>query len=260
MKTDLVSTLRWMIQGFFYPFRGIAFIAHHRRLLWILALPFSLNAILFSVFFWFAVPRAWTGASGFLPGKDTWYGAIVYYVLIAVLAVLLAVVLIYAFTLLGNILLGPFNDLISEKVERIYAGTGYEEAFSLKTVLADILRSIRVEIGKLLVYLAGLMLLLSLNLVPLVGSVFSGSLIMVYTLYFLGWEYIDYSMERWKYSLRLKLKTATANGSAFLGFGAGASLLLFIPLANLMAIPVCAIGATLLFCDLRKNHRLPDST
>ncbi|HQO79256.1 MAG TPA: EI24 domain-containing protein, partial [Thermodesulfobacteriota bacterium] len=153
-----------------------------------------------------------------------------------------------------------FNDLISEKVERIYAGTGYEEAFSLKTVLADILRSIRVEIGKLLVYLAGLMLLLSLNLVPLVGSVFSGSLIMVYTLYFLGWEYIDYSMERWKYSLRLKLKTATANGSAFLGFGAGASLLLFIPLANLMAIPVCAIGATLLFCDLRKNHRLPDST
>jgi len=64
-------------------------------------------------------------------------------------------------------------------------------------------------------------------------------------------------MERWKYPFRRKLKTAATNISAYIGFGAGASLMLLIPLANLMAIPVCAVGATLLYCDLRSHSRVP---
>lgn len=259
MTPEPVSALIWMLQGFLYPFRGLVFVARHRRLLWYLVIPVSLNALLFTAFLWLAVPRAWRTAAEYLPGQDTWYGVAIYYLAAVLLILVLAVLIIYAFTLVGNIILGPFNDMLSNTIERMYTGSGHEDAFTLKTALADILRSIRVEIGKLLMYLTGLVLLLSLNLLPLAGNILSGVLIVLYTMFFLGWEYIDYSMERWKFTFRRKRKTAAANAPALIGFGAGASLMLFIPLVNLLAIPLCAAGATLLFCDLRKHQRLADT-
>jgi CysZ protein len=126
----------------------------------------------------------------------------------------------------------------------------------MKALLSDIGRSLKVQVAKVLVYLAGLAALFAIHLIPIIGTVFYPVLIFVYTLFFLGWEYCDYSMERWKYTFRQKLRASLKNAFAFAGFGAGASLMLFIPLANLMAIPVCAVGATLMFCDLRKEGRI----
>ena len=42
-------------------------------------------------------------------------------------------------------------------------------------------------------------------------------------------------------------------------FGAGAALMLLVPLVNFLAIPVCVTGATLLFCDLRGLGRVPET-
>jgi uncharacterized protein involved in cysteine biosynthesis len=63
-------------------------------------------------------------------------------------------------------------------------------------------------------------------------------------------------MERWKFTFGVKVKTSFRHASVFIGFGAGASLMLFVPIINLAAIPLCVIGATLLFCDLKKGGRL----
>ena len=77
------------------------------------------------------------------------------------------------------------------------------------------------------------------------------------TLFFLGWEYLDFSMERWHLGFGAKRKLAFRNLGALLSFGAGAILLLLIPLLNLLAIPVCVIGGTLLICDLRDAGHTP---
>lgn len=251
------SLVIWVARGFAYPFRGLSFIAHNPRLLWYIVIPLTINTLLFAIFVWFMATHFQDWLSRLLPDKDTWYWAILFYLVLAVLAIVLMLIIAYAFTVIGNILMGPFNDVLSEKVELLYAGTGCDQPFAVKAFLADVVRSIIMEVSKLFFYLGGLMLLLVLHLIPLVGSMLYSGLIVIYTLYFLGWEYLDYSMERWKYTFRLKARTALTNAGAFIGFGAGAFLMLFIPLVNLMAFPVCAVGATLLYCDLRSDDRLP---
>ena len=243
----------WTARGFFYPFRGILFIFKHVRLMGYVAVPVCINTILFALLAWL-VGTHYTGwLEQLLPSKETWYWAILFYVLLVLLGLVLLLVGIYAFTLIGNIILGPFNDFISEKVELLYAGTANDEPFSMKGLFSDILRSLKVQVAKLFLYLGGLIVLLTIHLIPVAGTVLYPVLVLMYTLFFLGWEYCDYSMERWKYSFRQKLRISLKNAFPFVGFGAGASIMLFIPLVNLMTIPVCAVGATLLFCDLRKE-------
>jgi CysZ protein len=244
------------IRGFVYPFRGLKFLFRHRSLLWYVAIPFGLNTILFAFFAWLVFSHLGGWVRKFLPSSNAWYWTILFYVVIVLLVILLLLIVIYTFTMVGNIVLGPFNDMLSEKVELLYTNSSLDEPFKLKLLLADILRSLKVGIGKLLLYVGGLLALLLLNLIPFVGSALYGALVMVYTLFFLGWEYVDYSMERWKFRFRVKVKNSFRNASAFIGFGAGASLMLFVPVVNLAAIPLCVIGATLLFCDLKKQEKL----
>lgn len=246
----------WTARGFFYPFRGILFIFNNLRLLSYIAIPVCINTVLFVLLAWVLGTQYPGWLEQLLPSKETWYWAVLFYVLLVLIGLVLLLVGIYAFTLVGNIILGPFNDFISEKVEMLYAGTAIDEPFSMKTLLSDILRSLKVQVAKMLVYVAGLFILLIIHFIPILGTLLYPVLIFIYTLFFLGWEYCDFSMERWKYSFRKKLNTSLKNAFAFAGFGAGASLMLFIPIINLMTIPVCAVGATLLFCDLRKEGRI----
>jgi len=244
------------IRGFVYPFRGLKFLFRHRSLLWYVAIPFGLNTILFAVFAWLLVSHLGGWVQKLLPNGDTWYWTILFYLVIGLSVLLLLLIVIYTFTMVGNIVLGPFNDMLSEKVELLYLSSSLDEPLKLKLLLADILRSIKVGIGKLLIYVGGLLALLLLNLLPLIGSALYGALVIVYTLFFLGWEYFDYSMERWKFTFGVKVKTSFRHASVFIGFGAGASLMLFVPIINLAAIPLCVIGATLLFCDLKRGGTL----
>jgi CysZ protein len=90
-----------------------------------------------------------------------------------------------------------------------------------------------------------------------VGTAVYAFAMPLYTLFFLGWEYLDYSMERWKLPFAGKRKVAFRNVGTLLGLGAGSAFLLLVPLVNLLAIPVCVTGATLLFCDIRNAGRVP---
>ena len=252
---DTPKTL-WTARAFFYPFRGLLFIFRHVSLVGYIAVPVAINTVLFALLAWVVGTQYPLWLEQLLPSKETWYWAILFYVLLVLLGLVLLLAGIYAFTLIGNIILGPFNDFISEKVELLYAGTANDEPFSMKALFSDIVRSLKVQVAKMLLYLAGLLALLVIHLIPIVGSVLYPVLILIYTLFFLGWEYCDYSMERWKYSFSQKRRTSFKNIFAFVGFGAGASLMLVIPLVNLMSIPVCAIGATLMFCDLRKEGQV----
>jgi CysZ protein len=248
MNTPAHSALR----GFLYPFRAVWFLASHRRLLWLIALPSAINAALFVVGTWYLLTHLGEWLGRFLPQGDAWYWTSLFCLLTGAAALIALVGGLLALSLIGNIILGPFNEAISEKVEAVATGTLDATPFRIRTFLNDLLRSLRAEFAKGVFYLSGLLAIVALNLIPLIGTVLSGALLVPYTLFFLGWEFLDYSMERWKLTFRAKLKFAFANALVFCSFGAGASLLVFFPVVNLATIPLCAVGATLLACDLRK--------
>ncbi len=246
------------VRGFFYPYRGLKFLLGRPRLLTYVIIPFGINTLLYGAFVWFVGSRFGGWLERLLPQGDAWYWAALSVLLLTLFAAVLLLVVVYTFTLVGNLILAPFNDLLSEKVERVYTGATLEEPFSLGALTRDMARSLKAELGRVLFYGAGFLALLSLNLVPGLGTAAYGVAVTLYTLFFLGWEYFDYSMERWRLTFGDKRKVAFRNGATFLGFGAGAALMLIIPLLNFVAIPVCVAGATLLFCDLRRLDRMPE--
>lgn len=245
------------LRGFFYPFRGLRFLLGHSRLLPYVAVPVGINAALYALLLWFVGSRFWGWLEGIIPRGDAWYWAVLFYVFLALFGVALALVVVYTFTLLGGLILAPFNEALSAAVERIYTGLRDDEPFQLGALLKDVRRSLKAELGRFALFAAGFVLLLGLHLLPVVGSLIYGVAMPLFTLFFLGWEYLDHSMERAHFTFRLKRRAAFRNGTALVGFGACSALLLLIPVLSLLAIPVCVVGATLLFCDLESSGRIP---
>lgn len=254
---DTRSALTFTAKGFFYPYRGARFLLTHPRLLPYVAIPVTVNVLLYAGLVWFATSRFSGWLEQLVPQGDAWYWAVFTAVLWVLFALLLLVALVYTFTVVGNLLLAPFNEFLSEKVEWIYTGNRLDEPFQLGALLRDGWRSVKAELGRLALYLSAFALLFPLNLIPALGTAAYGAAFTVLSLFFLGWEYLDYTMERWHLGFGAKRKLAFGNLGVFLSFGSGALLLLVIPLLNLLAIPVCVIGATLLGCDLRAAGRAP---
>ncbi len=240
-------------RGFFYPYRGLKFLFSRPRLLGYVAVPVAVNTLLYTALVWFAGSRFGRWVDALVPQGDAWYWTVLSYALWVVFAGVLFLAVVYTFTLVGNLLLAPFNDLLSEKVEAAYAGVLSDEPFRLAAFLSDMKRSFLAELGRMALFGTGFLVLA-------VASVFFpplGAALTVYSLFFLGWEYFDYSMERARFPFAVKRSVAFGNLLTFLSFGAGTALLLLIPLLNFLAIPVCVAGATLLFCDLRAGGRVP---
>ncbi len=248
---------RLTVTGFFYPYRGLRFLLRHPRLLPYVAIPFVINTLLYTGLVWFAGSRFGGWMENLVPQGEAWYWAVLTAVLWVLFAALLLLALVYTFTLVGNLLLAPFNDFLAEKVEWLHTGNRLGEPFRVGALVQDMWRSVRAELGRMILYLAGVVLLLPLHLFPPVGTAIYGVAFTLLTLFFLGWEYLDFSMERWHLGFRAKRTLAFGNLGVLLSFGAGAILLLLIPLLNLLAIPVCVIGGTLLICDLRDAGRTP---
>ena len=247
----------YSFSGFLYPFKGLKFIFRHPELISLIAIPVAINTILYALFIWYASSKIGGWVNSLIPVSNEWYLSFLYYVSLFVISIFMLMVIFYTFTIIGVLILSPFNEIISERVESLYTGNKVVSTFELKGFVKDLIRSYKAELGRLLIYFSGFLLLMLLNLVPVAGTVIYGVLVTIYTLFFLCWEFYDYPMERRRFDFALKRKTAFKNIILFISFGAGASLFLVIPFLNLVAIPVCVIGATLLFCDMLKTDRLP---
>ncbi|RMD64548.1 hypothetical protein D6833_04285 [Candidatus Parcubacteria bacterium] len=151
--------------------------------------------------------------------------------------------------------MAPFNDLLSERVEWICTGRKDESPLRLCAFLRDALRALGDALGRVGLYLFLFAMLGLLNFLPLVGTAICAVLAPAVAMLFLGWEYLEYSMERRRIDFRSRVRLVLGNAPAVLSFGFGASLLLMVPFLNFVAIPLCVVGGTLLMCDLQP---LPD--
>lgn len=248
-KTGILSGLK-------YPFRGLKFIFNHMSLVKYILIPIGINTLLYIFFLWFTLRNLGAWIDRFVPRGDAFYWEIIFYLLAVLFVVGVLVLVACTFVLIGNIILSPFNEILSEKIEFVYAGTGSEEPFSFAAAIKDFSRSIKAELGRIGLFAAGFAVLFLLNLAPGIGQAVYGAAAPLYTLLFLGWEYLDYSMERKHMTFTEKRKTVFRNMPTLLGFGAGTTLFLIIPFISLLAIPVCVAGGALLFCDLREADRL----
>jgi len=173
---------------------------------------------------------------------------------LAFLAWLCAACVALGFTFLASMLLAaPFNDALSEAVERLRGGQA-APPFRWAALLRDALRSVVLELGKLAIFLLVMApLALASWLVPGVGqlayAVVGGLLASVY----FALDFTDWPAGRRGWGLRQRLAQLREHPAPMLGFGGGEGVVLWVPVVNVLQVPAAVIGGTLLFLDLEQG-------
>lgn len=197
---------------------------------------------------WSLFPESWNDATGWVGGLLTalrWLIELIAGLLITLLGLVLVLVV-------SSIVAAPFNDALSEAVERILTGES-APPFSLRRMMADLVRSVRLELLKVLVYVTvvGPMFLASF-FIPGLGQVIS-LIGFALTAVYLGIDYVDWPAARRNWSVGDRVSFTRRQLPAVAGFGTGVWLLLFIPLINLLFMPAAVAGGTMLFIALQQT-------
>lgn len=241
-------------EGVHDVWRGASFILVHPGL-WAWALiPFVLNIIFFSALGW----GLWHFAGGWLHGhlfvNHGFWSHLLGWVLGFIFGILFLLLLYFLFVPLASLIASPFNDVLSEKVERLYVGQSVEQGFSLKALAKSVALGLHSSLRLTLVSLALLAAALLLNfLPPPLGSALWTAASAAITIRFLSLQYTAYSMDRRFYTYPQRREFLRLNRARTIGLGAMAFLIMLVPGLNALFIPVSAAAGTLLFCDTQRQ-------
>lgn len=236
-------------RGFFAPFRSLRLLHGSPRLILYILIPFVINVAVFTGAVWFGLDFFASTVAGYIPQGDAWYWAILSWLLWVVAVLLTAVLVFFSFTVVGNLLASPFNELLSERTEEVLTSRVTDRPFSLKHFATDSMKTVLMEGKKLLVFVAAMVLILPLNLIPGFGNALYTLLAVSLTLYFLCFEYLSFIMVRKQQFFRAQQRYILTRKFLMLGFGCGVMALLAIPFMQLLCIPLAVIGATRLWCE-----------
>jgi len=251
------------LRGLTYPLDGLRYLRRHR--LWgMAALPLVVNVVLLVVLVygtWALLGPLLGSVSDYLRGLAPQMELLK--VLLSVLVGLFWMVAFFlvlginamVLLLVGQAVASPALDLLSEKVE--------VQVLSVAPVpfgVGRFLRSIGVALGDLV---GGLVLLVVVN-VPIfllsltgIGAAPAAVGSFAFSAMLLAHEFVGLSLARHLVTYRGRWRIVRANAWLSLGFGTSAMLILMVPVLNLVLLPLASVGGTLLYCDLRRDGRLP---
>lgn len=245
---DKLSPLAFA-RGAAAPLTALAFIWRHTQLWWLAFLPFIINLALFAVFFWFSYTHLGQWVRGLLPaGQGWWWQALIYLLLVLLFLALLALE-VYLFAVVGRVVCEPFLELLTRRTERLVPDAPLGAPAHSTGLLRDLLRVVRQSILRLLLFLAVMLPLLLVNLLPGLGGLIYAALAWLVTSFFLALEFMDYPLDRRGLGLRQKLAYVRGMGLGWLGFGSAALVLGLVPLVNFALLPLAAVGGTLLYLE-----------
>ena len=249
-----VKPVAGFARGFSYPLRAAKFLAKKPGLLRYLAIPFAINVLVFSLSVYFGLDMFEGLLETYAPTTAVWYGAILYYLAWTVAMLLTSVVVFFSFTVIGNLIAAPFNELLSERTEALKLGSSPDERFSVGRFWGEAKNALLVEVKKMAVFISVMLLLLAINLIPGIGSVIYAVLAPLFTLFFLVVEYMAFVLMRKQLSFAEQRRYVNKRPIMMLGFGCGVFCLLAIPFLQFFCIPLAVVGATLLWCDFPREE------
>jgi CysZ protein len=252
---ETLSLTRKLLPAPFYVLRGALFLKAHRKLWKYAAAPLAISAVILTASYWLLYHLF---ARFSAPYSDVeWYWRVLYYLVLAVVGVVLLIVFFFLFTRLASALAAPFNDLISQKTEELVTGAFIEAPFSVIQVFKDSARSIYHSLKILGLYLGLLLATLPLLLIPGVGGVLFSIAGTLLSAFMFSWEYLNYPLDRRKFSWSDKRLFFQSSFRSVMGFGLGSVAMAAIPVVNLLFIPAAVVGGTLLFLDLQGDPVSP---
>ncbi|MGE0872107.1 MAG: EI24 domain-containing protein [Kofleriaceae bacterium] len=225
--------------------RGAAYLARNPRLWpWVIAPAVVALVLLVIVAGWLlSVASAPIAAvSAWLPGE--WLDN----VLRIIATIIVAVLGVSVFVSVASLIAGPFNEMLSERVEARVTGAP-SPPFSVLGFVVDLVVGITHAARRIVRYLILLALLLVVALVPAIGPVLATVGSAYVTAQFAAYDAHDavFARKRWRY--RDKVEYLRVRRWRSLGFGGPIALLLLVPGANVVALAIGATAATLTVID-----------
>ena len=236
-------------KGFSYPFRAGHFLIRHPRLYLYVLIPFLINLVVFSLAVWLGLDFFNSTVESMIPVGDAWYWSILYYFLWLIAVLATALMVFFLFAIVGNLIASPFNDILSEKTELILTGQSRDEPFVLRVFLRESLHTLLDELLKISAFIAGMLVLLLLLLLPAIGPIFYSILSVLWTALFLVVEYTGYVFTRHQLLFKDQRQFIRQRKLASVGFGTGSLCLLAIPFLQFFTIPLGVIGAVHFWYD-----------
>lgn len=163
---------------------------------------------------------------------------------LAVLAYLL--IAFYTFTVVANLIGAPFNSRLAERVETQL--TGRPPPTDQTAFWRILVPAVLGELRKLGYFLALAVPVLLLSLIPGL-NVFAAILWVLLGFWFLALEYADYPMGNNGLAPSRQRRLLAGKRLSALAFGAGATILMMIPILQLAAMPALVAGATKFWVD-----------
>ncbi len=236
-------------RGFTYPFSSLRFINQHPGMVRFVLIPFLINVIVFSLVVYFGFGAFQEFVQSAIPQADAWYWFLLNYFLLGLAGLLTLVMVFFTFTVVGSLISSPFNDILSERTEEIISGGKDNTPFSWALFMKDAQRTIVSEARKIGMFVSGMLVILLLHLLPVVGSVLSSVLSVLWTIFFLVVEYTGYVFARKRIEFRKQRGIIMSRFSMMLGFGTAVFCILVIPFFQFLCIPLGVVGATRLLLD-----------
>jgi len=236
-------------RGFFAPFRSLRILRGNPRLLQYIAIPFIINLVVFSGAVYLGLDFFGSTVVEYIPRGEAWFWSVLYWFVWVIAVLLTAVLVFFSFTVVGNLLASPFNDLLSERTEEVLSGRSSDETFSFGQFCSDAWQTLLLEAKKMWMFEELMIDNLPLNLLPGIGNSLYTVLAVSLTLFFLCFEYLSFVMVRKRRFFREQKNFILSRKFLMLGFSCGVMTLLAIPFFQLLCIPLAVVGATRLWCE-----------
>lgn len=205
-------------------------------------MPILLNIMLMIGLFWLFVSQIsslidWV--MSFLPAWLDWLSSIMF----AMSLLMILMLFYFSFTMLSGFIAAPFNGLLAEKVEKMLTGESLTET-SIADFIRDIPRMLKREWQKLIYSLPIYILLFLFGFMPVLGQTIVPIAAFVFAAWLMAIQYCDYPFDNHKIAFPTMKSKLKENRWQSLTFGALVSACTFVPLVNLVVIPIAVCGAT----------------
>ena len=229
------------LRGLSYPFRGLAFLAGHRALWKYAAGAYALNFVLFTAAAVALYSLRQDLVASITPEKTP---AWLLPFLACVVLLVAGVLGMFLFTLIGNLVAGPFLDAMTERM----LGLLGETLPPSRGVASALGRTLVNQLLKLILFGGIQVVLLLLLLTPL--GFLHPPLAGFLTVLFLALEYADYPLDARRVPVPARLGWAFRHARPALGFGAACFALSLVPFLLYFLLPAAVAGAVLLVRDI----------
>ncbi|MCP5145725.1 MAG: sulfate transporter CysZ [Gammaproteobacteria bacterium] len=156
-----------------------------------------------------------------------------------------AAVVFFLFTIIATMIAAPFNGLLAEAVQRQLRGELIQTPFTLKTVLAEVGRSMGSELRKFRYMAVRAIPCLLLFLIPGL-NLLAPWIWLAFGAWMLSLEYLEIPLGNNGYVFPHVLAALRQRRRMALGFGAVVMGMTMIPVLNFIAMPAAVCGATAL--------------